>query len=61
MCITRGHEGTVLCRGRDEDGPVPLELYSIYILGRDQGMGLGAALLGARTAASGPARAASAG
>jgi ribosomal protein S18 acetylase RimI-like enzyme len=33
--------------GRDEDGPVPLELYSIYILGRAQGRGLGAALLGA--------------
>ena len=33
--------------GRDEDGPVLLELYSIYILGRAQGMGLGAALLGA--------------
>ncbi len=31
--------------GRDEDGPVPLELYSIYILGRAQGMGLGTALL----------------
>ena len=33
--------------GRDEDGPVPLELYSIYLLGRAQGMGLGTALLGA--------------
>ncbi|MET1087784.1 MAG: GNAT family N-acetyltransferase [Arthrobacter sp.] len=32
---------------RDEDGPVPLELYSIYILARAQGRGLGAALLGA--------------
>jgi ribosomal protein S18 acetylase RimI-like enzyme len=33
--------------GRDEDGPVPLELYSIYVLGRAQGRGLGAALLDA--------------
>jgi GNAT superfamily N-acetyltransferase len=33
--------------GRDGDGPVPLELYSIYILARAQGRGLGAALLGA--------------
>lgn len=33
--------------GRDEDGPVPLELYSIYILARAQGFGLGAALVGA--------------
>jgi ribosomal protein S18 acetylase RimI-like enzyme len=33
--------------GRDEDGPVPLELYSIYILSRAQGLGLGSALVGA--------------
>jgi ribosomal protein S18 acetylase RimI-like enzyme len=33
--------------GRDEDGPVPLELYSIYLLARAQGIGLGAALVGA--------------
>ncbi|MGX1162189.1 L-amino acid N-acyltransferase YncA [Arthrobacter sp. SLBN-100] len=33
--------------GRDRDGPVPLELYSIYLLSRAQGTGLGAALLGA--------------
>ena len=33
--------------GRDEDGPVPLELYSIYILARAQGIGLGSALVGA--------------
>ncbi|MCU1567782.1 MAG: GCN5-related N-acetyltransferase [Pseudarthrobacter sp.] len=33
--------------GRDEDGPVPLELYSVYILARAQGIGLGAALVGA--------------
>ena len=33
--------------GRDEDGPVPLELYSIYILARAQGLGLGSALVGA--------------
>ena len=31
--------------GRDEDSPEPLELYSIYILGRAQNKGLGAALL----------------
>ncbi|TNB74612.1 GNAT family N-acetyltransferase [Arthrobacter sp. BB-1] len=31
--------------GRDEDSPVPLELYSIYVLGRAQGTGLGTALL----------------
>lgn len=31
--------------GRDEDGPVALELYSIYLLGRAQGKGLGTALL----------------
>jgi ribosomal protein S18 acetylase RimI-like enzyme len=33
--------------GRGGDGPVPLELYSIYILGRAQGTGLGTALLNA--------------
>jgi ribosomal protein S18 acetylase RimI-like enzyme len=33
--------------GRDADGPVALELYSIYLLGRAQGIGLGAALMGA--------------
>jgi len=33
--------------GRDEDGPVPLELYSIYTLRRTHGTGLGAALLAA--------------
>ena len=33
--------------GRDGDGSVPLELYSLYILARAQGRGLGAALLGA--------------
>ncbi|MFF1253540.1 GNAT family N-acetyltransferase [Pseudarthrobacter sp. NPDC058329] len=38
--------------GRDEDSPVPLELYSIYVLGRAQGRGLGAALLGAATGQS---------
>ena len=31
--------------GRDEDGPVGLELYSIYTLRRTYGAGLGAALL----------------
>lgn len=31
--------------GRDEDGPVELELYSIYTLRRTHGTGLGAALL----------------
>ena len=38
--------------GRDGDGPVPLELYSIYILGRAQGTGLGAALLNAAVGVS---------
>lgn len=33
--------------GRDGDSPVPLELYSIYILKCAQGAGLGAALLNA--------------
>ena len=33
--------------GRDENGPVPLELYSIYLLARAQGTGLGANLMGA--------------
>jgi ribosomal protein S18 acetylase RimI-like enzyme len=33
--------------GRDEDGPVSLELYSIYLLSRAQGVGLGAALMSA--------------
>jgi ribosomal protein S18 acetylase RimI-like enzyme len=33
--------------GRDEDGPVPLELYSIYLLARAQGFGLGAAMVAA--------------
>jgi ribosomal protein S18 acetylase RimI-like enzyme len=32
--------------GRDEDSPVPLELYSIYVLARAQGTGLGSALVG---------------
>lgn len=31
--------------GRDEDGPVELELYSIYTLARTYGTGLGAALM----------------
>lgn len=31
--------------GRDEDGPVELELYSIYTLRRTHGTGLGAALM----------------
>ena len=38
--------------GRDGDGPVPLELYSIYILGRAQGTGLGTALLEAAVGVS---------
>jgi ribosomal protein S18 acetylase RimI-like enzyme len=38
--------------GRDGGGPVPLELYSIYILGRAQGTGLGAALLNAAVGVS---------
>ncbi|WP_461189305.1 GNAT family N-acetyltransferase [Arthrobacter sp. Z4-13] len=33
--------------GRDEEGPAALELYSMYVLARAQGGGLGAALLGA--------------
>ncbi len=33
--------------GRDDDGPVELELYSIYALRRTHGSGLGAALLSA--------------
>ncbi len=33
--------------GRDDDGPMPLELYSLYTLKRTHGSGLGAALLGA--------------
>ncbi|WP_258805053.1 GNAT family N-acetyltransferase [Pseudarthrobacter sp. NS4] len=33
--------------GRDDDGPVPLELYSIYTLRRTYGTGLGAVLLAA--------------
>lgn len=33
--------------GRDDDGPVALELYSIYTLRRTYGTGLGAALLAA--------------
>jgi GNAT superfamily N-acetyltransferase len=36
--------------GRDQDGPVPLELYSIYTLRRTYGTGLGAELVAAAVA-----------